>query len=221
MSSGFCASPSPDRSRIAWVQGRASGDVWILDLRTGGRRQLTSEWRVTCLSWSPDGRWIAILVSPWYGGQDQILVVSADSGRTVQAIYSGDLMLGPPVWAPDSQRLVFQAYRFVWTTLYPPKLNFPVRRIDLFDLREGRRSTYFDLGSGESALKDLAFRPDGQVLLFVTSRPPQIAAYDGRTVMPLTAGHAVAWYPSGRTFAFARGYDCASGDVVCAGMTYT
>jgi dipeptidyl aminopeptidase/acylaminoacyl peptidase len=217
LASGFCPAPSPNRTRIAWVQGRASGDAWILELGTGIRRQVTTGLRVTCLSWSPDGRWIAVSSSPWSDGPDEIRIISADTGRNEHVIVGGDLKLGQPAWTSDSQRLAFPVYRFVWTSINPPRLSHPIRRIDLFDLRERQRLTYLDVGPGEGGLGSLAFKPDGQVLLFVTLAPSQIAAYDGRTVTPLTTGRAPAWHPSGNAFIFARGYSCASGGTICAG----
>ncbi len=219
LASGLCPSPSPDRTKLAWVPARASGDVWILELRTGTRRQLTTGLSVTCLSWSPDGRWIAIRIYSWPDGPDEIRIISADSGRTEYVIAGEDLTLGQPVWTPDSARIAFPVYKFVWTSLDPPRFSHPVRRIDLFELRARQRLTYLDLGPGEGGFGNLSFRRDGQILLFATSAPSQthIAVYDGHTMTPLTTGRAPAWHPSGNAFIFARGYDCAPGGIICAG----
>ena len=92
LAGGKCASPSPDRTRVAWVPGPKSlGDVWILDLGKSQRRQLTSGLSSSCSKWSPDGRRIAVTnASRTSSIGEDILIISADSGRIEHSISAGD-----------------------------------------------------------------------------------------------------------------------------------
>ena len=59
---------SPDGTKLAFVSNRApdGGEVWLLDLLGAGEaRQLTRlDGGVSALSWSPDGRWLAVAARP-------------------------------------------------------------------------------------------------------------------------------------------------------------
>ncbi len=223
---GDCPSVSPDRMRLVLVQGRAGErDAWILDLQTGARRQLTNDLRVTCVSWSPDGQKIAVVVSPWKDNRREIRILSADTGLIEHAIDVGPdpvaklavNNVGKPIWSPDSNRILFTVSQLVWTSISPGRFTFPIRRIGAFDLKERKQSTYFDFGPGDHTVGGLALGKDGGILLFVTSPQSQISAYDGRIVIQVTTGRDPAWHPSGNTFIFARGYECNRDGILCNG----
>jgi len=58
---------SPDSSRLAFLSDRGGGaEVWLLDLVGGGEAQQVTRLggSVSALSWSPDGRWLAIAAAP-------------------------------------------------------------------------------------------------------------------------------------------------------------
>ncbi|MBV8594250.1 MAG: S9 family peptidase, partial [Caulobacteraceae bacterium] len=77
---------SPDGGRLAWrAQTRRGAEsdcfgVWILDLRTGGRREAAPGWdrSAASLAWSPDGR--ALLVTAEDVGRVRLFAIDAATG---------------------------------------------------------------------------------------------------------------------------------------------
>ncbi len=209
---GACASPSPDRTRVGYIPGPAyRGEVWILDLRSNNRRQLTTGLAARCLAWSPDGRRIAALVTSQtsrFG--DDFLILSAESGRAEHLIGAGQASLDDPSWSPDAQRLAFSVSASMLISLEPLVFRLTVSLIELFDLRDRRRTLLFDLLPENTTASDLAFSPDGRTLLFVSRGPggPRIRAHGGSSSTVVAEGHSPAWHPDGRSIVFARGYDC-------------
>ncbi len=206
LADGRCASPSPDRLRAAWIPGaRTTGDVWILDLRTSQRRQLTSDMRASCVRWSPDGRRLAVRQG------DEILIMTADTGRIEQTIGAGSVTITPvanvPItlelhldqglaWSPDSLSIAFSVYDWLHV----------VNRIDRVEVRSQRRSQILSIPPNSPRPSSLAYSSDGKVLLFeldsITSS--QILAHDGVSTRVLTAGWSPAWYPDGKSILFVR-----------------
>lgn len=209
---GACASPSPDRSRAAFIPGPGlRSDVWILDLRTGERRQLTTGLPARCAAWSPDGRRIAALVTSQTSRlADDIAIVAADTGQIELLIGAGEFDLDHPAWSPDGQRLAFTVSQSVVASVQPPAWRLVISRIELFDFRDRRRALLLDLLPESVFASDLAYSPDGRTLLFVTGGPwsGSIRGLSGASSATITQGHAPAWHPDGRTLAFARSYDC-------------
>jgi len=150
---GGCASPSVDKTRVAWIPGPSTRNaVWALDLRSLEKRKLTGDMAAGCLSWSPDRRRIAATVIAARArtvAWGDILIIATDTGRTEQAISDEDLMIGQPSWNPDSQRLVFAVYKLevFRTGPNPTDIGFdvPVSRVDMFDLRDRRRPESFQM----------------------------------------------------------------------------
>lgn len=199
---GSCGSASPDRLRVAWVPGPGSvGDVWILELQTLGRRQLTNGISAVsgvggpCVRWSPDGRRIAVtIVRPTdpVGWTQDIMIVSADNGQGEHRVR--DEVAGgaaDPAWTPDSRRLAFSVSYLA------------DGRIDLYDLQSRRTIALLKLQREAGPPTDLAYSPDGTTLLFVVRGT--IQALRGASVTTITSGHAPAWRPDGKAILFARG----------------
>ena len=100
--------PSPDGSRIAWVEG--TGDIHVAAADGAGPRRLLHGWNMPELDWSPDGKWLAAAVQDRNGNRE-ILVIDADGKgepmpMTVHPAYDGS-----PRWSPDGRWLAFTSRR--------------------------------------------------------------------------------------------------------------
>ena len=221
---------SADRTRVAWIPSRQpgspglAGDVWILDLRSIERRRVTTGVYAWCVSWSPDGRRMALTIaSATHSTGSDILIISAETGRTEHLIEAGSNRLYDPVRTADSQRVVYSTARYEGEQA---PYRWIVNRLESFDLRTRRRSLFLDLlppvGAREvkdhpltMAVANLTFSPDGRVLLFVTGPGPRINRYSSGVPTFLVEGHSPAWHPDGRSISFARTHGCSP--YPCAG----
>ena len=123
---------SPDGTMAAFVS-TASGykpNIWVLDLRSGARRNLTAAKGISGdpekpdgyfrPSWSPDGEWLAFSSdrnTPWRGHdeghgwehtQELSLYVMRVDGSGFRKVASKEgFCLGSPKWSPDGKRIVF------------------------------------------------------------------------------------------------------------------
>ncbi len=210
---GGCSALSSDRTRVAWVRGPAgSGEAWILDIRSMQARLFVDlsnlgvgtglfggEGRVNCLTWSPDGQRLALIM----GGvlsNGPILVLSASDARVLQEIKNEGYSLGDPAWSPDGSRLAFTS------TLFVPggRGEYAANQIEVFDFARRARSKLLDVPSRFRA-RNLLFTRDGRELLFdAFADGPQIFALDGAGLRRLVAGASPAWYPDRRSLTFVR-----------------
>jgi eukaryotic-like serine/threonine-protein kinase len=121
--SNFCHNPawSPDHKSIACAIERidvptsrlAVSQLWILDLASGGKRQLTVTDGVQP-SWSPHGDRIAY----WsFGQQGGLWTIPAGDGPPVPVPVDGPTTWNP-VWSPDGQYLFFSSNRGGSTNLW-------------------------------------------------------------------------------------------------------
>ncbi len=224
LSRGACASPSPDKTRVAWIPGPSSrGDVWILNLRTGQRRRVTEGLGADCVVWSPDERRLAVTsTSRATRFGDDVIVLAADTGRVEQTVQPdpGEEGFRYPVWYPNGRRVGFVVWKYQGI--------FPIwAGIDAFDLSDRRRFRIFEApGNGSEWASDLAVSPDGSVVLFVLPFrlpvpegdrifAPHIFAYGNGAVRLVVRGKSPVWLPDGRSILFTREYDCT--DWSCAG----
>jgi dipeptidyl aminopeptidase/acylaminoacyl peptidase len=91
VSSSNSPSLSPDGRRVAFLSNRGPlPQVWISEIEGGTEpKQVgTFEDPVTDVEWSPDGQWLALLVAPGGGLNQQIFLMHPD-GSGVQRITSG------------------------------------------------------------------------------------------------------------------------------------
>lgn len=112
---GLCRSPSfsPDASRVAFVSD-ASGlpQVWVVPTQGGTPARVTDlDDPVESVLWSPDGKWLAFLVSPGGGMNKQVYLARPD-GSALRRLTDGkkeNNYMG--VWTPDGRALTMSSNR--------------------------------------------------------------------------------------------------------------
>ncbi|MGB7555709.1 MAG: PDZ domain-containing protein, partial [Candidatus Korobacteraceae bacterium] len=96
---------SPDGKRAVFS---ARGDVFTVPAKEGSIRNLTRTpgIRERYAVWSPDGRWVAYVSDRT--GEDELYMTPQDGlGQEARITFDGNMFRLPPVWSPDSQKLVF------------------------------------------------------------------------------------------------------------------
>lgn len=162
--SSFCHNPawSPDQSAIVCATERIDipttrlgiSPLWILDVTTGARRQLTTVDGVQP-RWSPNGHRIAY----WsYTPVDGIWTIPAAGGTPVP-VTDDNVRDWNPVWSPDGRYIIFASVRTgtnnLWrvrvdeatgAVLAPPEpMTTPSSNAGFVSIsRDGTRMTYVD-----------------------------------------------------------------------------
>jgi len=96
---------APDGKRAVFS---ARGDIFTVPAKEGSIRNLT---RTPCIrekfaAWSPDGRWVAYMSDRT--GEDELYITPQDGlGQEQRITFDGKMFRLPPVWAPDSKKLLF------------------------------------------------------------------------------------------------------------------
>jgi tricorn protease len=96
---------SPEGNRAVLT---ARGDIFTVPAKEGSIRNLTqtSGVREKYAAWSPDGKWIAYLSDR--SGEDEIYITPQDGmGKETRITTDGNMFRMPPVWSPDSKKLLF------------------------------------------------------------------------------------------------------------------
>jgi tricorn protease len=96
---------SPDGKRAVFS---ARGDIFTVPAKEGSIRNLTRTpgIREKYAAWSPDGRWVAYVSDRT--GEDELYVVPQDGlGQEQRITFDGKMFRLPPIWSPDSKKLVF------------------------------------------------------------------------------------------------------------------
>ncbi|TDZ32121.1 Protein TolB-like protein [Colletotrichum spinosum] len=128
----YHAAFSPDGTKLAYVstENGYRANIWVLDLATGERRNLTNTPEVAGdpllpdghfrPSWSPDGGWIAFASdrnTPWRGHGNgtgwehtqelSVYAIRPDGTGFRQIATKPGYCLGSPRWSPDGKRVVY------------------------------------------------------------------------------------------------------------------
>jgi tricorn protease len=96
---------SPDGNRTVMT---ARGDIFTVPAKEGSIRNLTQTpgIREKYAAWSPNGKWIAYLSDR--SGEDEIYIVPQEGmGKEIRITTDGKMFRMPPVWSPDSKKLLF------------------------------------------------------------------------------------------------------------------
>ncbi|RBY97829.1 S9 family peptidase [Blastococcus sp. TF02-8] len=202
-------------------------------------RPITAGQRDTDPAFSPDGRWIAYLGAE-AGEKPQIMLLPA-AGGTARRLTDHHLGAGAPVWSPDSRRLAYVArvpehgrygtVEGVDPSAEPPRLITTLQyRLDGVGFTRDRPSQVFvvdlprdfsddttplpppvQVTDGAGDCSDVAWRPDGSELAFVSAlhdradrdlvRDVHAVAPDGTGLRRLTDSRGEcsrpAWTPDG------------------------
>jgi Tol biopolymer transport system component len=137
---------SPGGELIAWLgHTNSAGDIglYVFDLEHNSGKLLTSfepyfvtltlppwqRWTSSQITWSPDSNWITLSGSEWdETGENAFLWIFSNDGKINIKFDTGDYEMVPPVWSPDSKKLIFLRLFYVNTGL-PPTLQM----IDILD----------------------------------------------------------------------------------------
>ncbi|MFG2427452.1 TolB family protein [Streptomyces sp. NPDC048590] len=163
------AVPSPDGTKVAYVS--TSGDhkahIWVLDLATGKRTNLTGTKALAgdpaspdCQfrpSWSPDSQWIAFSSdrnTTWRGHSDgkgwehtqelSVYVIRPDGTGFRQVATKEGYCLGSPKWSPDGSRIVFYEITVegTWGAHRPEAIGTVESQIVSVDVATGGRTEH-------------------------------------------------------------------------------
>jgi tricorn protease len=96
---------APDGKRAVFS---ARGDIFTVPAKEGSIRNLTRTPGIheKFAAWSPDGRWVAYMSDRT--GEDELYITPQDGlGQEQRITYDGKMFRLPPVWAPDSKKLLF------------------------------------------------------------------------------------------------------------------
>lgn len=109
---------SPDGQKIAYLTqttpefDKRNWDLFLLDLTTGERQQLTSTFdaREENLVWSPDGQQLAVTAS--HQSTDKLIfTIDIETNEIIELlIETADTAPLPPQWFPDSEHLLVETY---------------------------------------------------------------------------------------------------------------
>ena len=172
---------SPEGKRAVFT---ARGDIFTVPAEKGSIRNLTQTpgIREKYAAWSPDGKWIAYFSDRT--GEDELYIVPQDGmGKEIRITTDGKMFRLPPVWSPDSKKLVFadKSLRLYYVDL---ETKQPI----LMD-----QGKYFDL-------TDYAWAPDSQGVAYAKAAENHnqaiyLYSLSDRKIAPVTSSFTDSWNP--------------------------
>ncbi len=193
---------SPDNRHIAFVRSFPDRDEVILIPALGGaeRRVCTLNSRRTSISFSPDGKTLAVVETHSADKQRGIFLIDLQTGERRQLTAPPEFVRDTtPRFSPDGASLAFlRSFNELKQELFVVPVSSP---------GGNERQLTFD----ETGIRNLAWNPDGRQIIFVSFRASnqsnlwQIGSEGGASVMSGTGGKNIthiAISPDGKTVAF-------------------
>ena len=213
---------SPDGRRVVYEETRTNWDanafetdLWLADVATGERRQLTVAAKsATAAAWSPDGRSIAFLSdrpgvlpkSP--AGKRQVWVMPAEGGEAQQATRMENGVEGFE-WSPDGRRMALAAEApeakamkdreetfgvyHVFHADYP-MIHLWVAEVPVADatgripaVKEPKQLTGSADGGAPFSVGSFSWSPDGARIAFAATRDPDLISGFSGDIYTVTA----------------------------------
>ncbi len=208
---------SPDGKRVVYEQTRTNWDanafetdLWIADVATGERHQLTTAGH-SCNSaeWSPDGKWIAFASDrpgslPKSPGDKRQLWVMPANGGEAQQLTKMEKGVGGFEWAPDSQRIAFSAEapepkpmkdrKDSFGDYHVIHADYEMEHLWLVDLPKtdeaGRVSAVGEpkelTKEDAFSVEEFSFSPDGTRIAFSAAKDPDLISSSSKDIYVVT-----------------------------------
>jgi dipeptidyl aminopeptidase/acylaminoacyl peptidase len=198
-----------ERTRTDWDANAFETDLWIADVSTGERHQLTTMGHSSNpADWSPDGKWIAFLsdrpgVMPKSPeGKRQLWIMPANGGEAQQLTKMEKGVSGFE-WAPDSQRIAISAeapeakgmkdrkdsfgdyqvihadYEMVHLWLVDLPKPDAVDRMSAVEPKQLTKEDNF-------SVEEFSFSPDGTKIAFSAARDPDLISSASKDIYVVT-----------------------------------
>jgi len=191
---------SPDHRHVAFYSGREPAGIYIMDADGSHRHFVVAQAPSGHMSWSPDGRQIALDGSSDFGGD--IFVMNAD-GTGYHDITNSNDFEEKPAWSPNGDLVAYSHYHEIWV-MNPDGTN--------------RHSL---TGWQPQPAFDPAWSPDGSHIAFASIDSLGITnlftmTADGRNWQRLTitdrpADRIPNWSPDGTQIVFQRDFSDSVG----------
>jgi tricorn protease len=208
---------SPDGRTLAFISDRTGGgDIYLLDLATGGLRQLTFDDGLDRLDgWGRDGQWIYFSsTSRDIAGMNDLFRIRVDGGTPMTVSgdrYTSEFFAAP---APDGRRVAFTA-RGNSAAQWWRKGHSHLDESELWLMHDAPSPRYEKLTDRGAKQMWPMWAPDGKTIYFVSDRsgaqniwaltlggqPRQVTRFgDGRVLWPMLSY-------DGRTLVFERDFE--------------
>ncbi|KAF2791643.1 TolB, C-terminal domain-containing protein [Melanomma pulvis-pyrius CBS 109.77] len=214
---------SPDGSKAAYVS-TANGykaNIWVMDLKTGKKQNLTNTNSVKGVSWSPDsylkpswspdGQWLAFSSdrntawtghgngTGWEHTQELSIYVIRPDGTDFRKLATKEgYCLGSPKWSPDGKRIVFYELtrEGTWGAHRPESLNSTVSQIVSVDFATGLDRV--EESSGPGLKLSPQYISSSEIGYLVKSPTGQAGLKYTASAAVLGAMRSPSWSPDGK-----------------------